>query len=101
MQREKVVVRPRRNGYRGMPLAPRASEQPPENGLVSVYLSPRHVSSVIHWIKLPVGQGLTCNGNIPQGRLVARPEATEPTCGKCKILYAQREDRLEREAFNG
>lgn len=91
---------PRRsNGYRGEAFnEPPLQEPPPENGLVSIYLSPNRQSDVIHWIALPVGEGLTCNTKIPLGRIVARPDATEPTCNKCVILKRQREERLERRA---
>lgn len=84
----------KRNGYRGdANTVPTPTEAPPENGLVSIYLSPNHESSTVHWINTPVGEGLLCKPNMPTGRLLARPEATEPTCGRCILTAKARAER--------
>lgn len=54
-----------------------------DNGLASVYVGPRRLSPVIHFVNPPVGDAILCMPNIPAGRMVPRPEATDATCQRC------------------
>lgn len=54
-----------------------------DNGLASVYLSPRRISATIHLVKPPFGEVIVCMPNIPSGRMEPRPDATDPTCQRC------------------
>lgn len=91
------MKQPRKNGYRGMAFnEPAQNEAPPENGLVRLYIGPSHEGGKIHWVNTPYGEGLLCRPNIPVGRFIAQPDATDATCGRCSRIKRDREDRTRR-----
>lgn len=53
-----------------------------KNGLASVWVGPFRNSDTIHRVTIPSGDTILCMPNVPAGRLVPRPEATEPTCDR-------------------